>query len=346
MTGDFNMPHIVWISRTVTSQSSKDAEFLNLVDDLFLSQHVNFPTRVREGQVPSLLDLVLTNDENFISGITSFPPLGKSDHVTISFEFQCYFNIAGCRNYKYNYGQGDYQSMTSELLNINWTTLFNGLDIDTTWPLFHSTMLHLIDKYVPTQLISPSGPKPMWMNSATLKAVKQKRKAWMKYNATKRMSDFITYTKCRNFTTAVRDAKYIFEKNLASKVKSDCNIFWKYVRSCTKVQSNVGILERDDGSFTETDYEAANVLNSFFTSVFTKESLSDIPSLSNKFNGEDLNNISISHQDIIDQLNKLNPNKSCGPDKIYPRVIKEIKDGLILPLFIYSLNHYVRVPYQ
>ena len=36
-----------------------------------------------------------------------------------------------------------------------------------------------------------------------------------------------------------------------------------YDRSCTKVRSNVGTLERDDGSFTETDYEAANVLNSF-----------------------------------------------------------------------------------
>ena len=28
VTGDFNMPHIDWTSRTVTSQSSKDAEFL------------------------------------------------------------------------------------------------------------------------------------------------------------------------------------------------------------------------------------------------------------------------------------------------------------------------------
>ena len=82
--------------------------------------------------------------------------------------------------------------------------------------------------------------------------------------------------------------------------------------------------------------------------MLANESLSDIPSLSNKFNGEDLNNISISHQDIIDQLNKLNPNKSCGPNKIHPRVIKEIKDGLILSLFYYThyINHYVRVPYQ
>ena len=58
VTGDFNMLHIDWTSRTVANQSSKDAEFLDLVDDLFLFEHVNFPTRVSEGQVPSLHDLV------------------------------------------------------------------------------------------------------------------------------------------------------------------------------------------------------------------------------------------------------------------------------------------------
>ena len=84
VTGDFNMPLINWTSWMVASPDSIDAEFLNLMDDLFVTQHVNFPTRVREGQVPSLLDLVFTNDECFISEITSFPPLGKSDHVTIS----------------------------------------------------------------------------------------------------------------------------------------------------------------------------------------------------------------------------------------------------------------------
>ena len=36
----------------------------------------------------------------------------------------------------------------------------------------------------------------------------------------------------------------------------------------------------------------------------------------------------------------LDPNKSCGPDNMHPRVIKEIKDGLILPLsFIYIKTH-------
>ena len=63
-------------------------------------------------------------------------------------------------------------------------------------------------------------------------------------------------------------------------------------------------MERDDGLPTETDYEAANVLNSFFTSVhvFTKESLFDIPSLTDRSNGKDLSNMTITKQDIIDQI--------------------------------------------
>lgn len=76
--------------------------------------YVNFSTRIREGQASSLLDLVLiTNDENFISEITSLPPLGKCDHITstvhVSFNFQCYLmiKINGCRNKRHNYGHGD-----------------------------------------------------------------------------------------------------------------------------------------------------------------------------------------------------------------------------------------------
>ena len=43
-----------------------------------------------------------------------------------------YLKINSSGNYKYKYGHGDYQSMTCELLNIDWTTIFNGLDIDIT----------------------------------------------------------------------------------------------------------------------------------------------------------------------------------------------------------------------
>ena len=149
--------------------------------------------------------------------------MGKSHHIINSVDFQCYLEINSSKSYKYNYGRGDYQSITCELLNIDWTTMFNGLDIDTTCmvPIPLHMMLQLIDKYVPTSSIK--GPRPMWMNSTALKSVnsvKQKRKAWMKYKATRLRSDFIAYTKYRNLSTdAVRNAKFEFEKTYLHKSK-------------------------------------------------------------------------------------------------------------------------------
>ena len=67
--------------------------------------------------------------------------------------------------------------------------------------------------------------------------------------------------------------------------------------------------------------------------MFTKESLFDIPSLSDKSNDKNLSSIPITHQDIIDQIQKLYPNKLCGPDKIHPHVIEGTVDGLISSLF-------------
>ena len=90
---------------------------------------------------------------------------------------------------------------------------------------------------------------------------------------------------------------------------------------------------QEDGSLTISDYESANTLNKFFTSVYTKEPTIDIPSLSDRSNGCKLQSISLTHQDVLNQLNRLKTNKSCGPDNVHSRVIKEVKDGLTVPLY-------------
>ena len=55
--------------------------------DSFFHQHIVQPTRVRHGQEPSVLDLVLTNEEGMIENIEYGNPLGKSDHLVLTFEF-------------------------------------------------------------------------------------------------------------------------------------------------------------------------------------------------------------------------------------------------------------------
>ena len=94
----------------------------------FLHQLVDFSTRFREGQEPSLLDLIITADDAMISDISPNPPLGKSDHVVITFKLSCYRDYSQdefVERYKYMYDKGDYKTMSDDLSKINWQEELN-----------------------------------------------------------------------------------------------------------------------------------------------------------------------------------------------------------------------------
>ena len=80
----------------------------------------------------------------------------------------------------------------------------------------------------------------------------------------------------------------------------------------TKVQDDVDKLLKDDGTLTCSDHEVANCLNDFFTSVYTDEPTSEVPTLPDRSNSSTLQHIEMTHEDVLHQLNHLKPNKSCG----------------------------------
>ena len=57
--------------------------------DPLVFQHCKEPTKYRENQEPSLLDLNFTNEENMIENKDYLPSLGKSDHLVLMFHFNC-----------------------------------------------------------------------------------------------------------------------------------------------------------------------------------------------------------------------------------------------------------------
>ena len=61
--GDFNYPDIEWENESVGENSEHLAFFVSRIQENFLPQHISEPTRYRFGEEPSLLDLVLTNEE-------------------------------------------------------------------------------------------------------------------------------------------------------------------------------------------------------------------------------------------------------------------------------------------
>ena len=78
--------------------------------DFFWFKHVFQPTWGRGTSNPSLLDLVLTNDEGMISDMLVGAPLGKSDQSVIFFYFNAYVENDHEKN-RYKYDKGDYESM-------------------------------------------------------------------------------------------------------------------------------------------------------------------------------------------------------------------------------------------
>ena len=91
IVGDFNFKEINWSTHTTNvSTSHQSTIFLEQVRDSFLTQHVTKPTRYREGSIPTVLDLIFTNEEYMVENIEFLPGLGKSDHFILEFEYICF----------------------------------------------------------------------------------------------------------------------------------------------------------------------------------------------------------------------------------------------------------------
>ena len=93
--GDFNFKEIKWVDGYVEASDMHLASlFYDVIQDLYLIQHVTKPTRYREGQIPSLLNLILANEEPMIDDeIEEIPPIGKSDHVGLFWTYICKVDI-------------------------------------------------------------------------------------------------------------------------------------------------------------------------------------------------------------------------------------------------------------
>ena len=143
------------------------------------------------------------------------------------------------------------------------------------------------------------------------------------------------YTKSRNTVKAmIRKSKREFERNNGIRSKSNPKIFWSHVRSKLKTKTGVAPLLQDEKDETSTKFdekEKANILQKQFVSVFTKEANAEVPVLDKKIE-VNLPNMIIKEEMVRNEILKLNVNKSCGPDEIYPQVLIELIDLVSKPL--------------
>ena len=141
IVGDFNYPRIDWETEDVNENSDTIKPFLEEIQADFLHQHVTQPTRYREGQEPSLLDLIMTSEEGMINEMTHNPPLGDSDHECLNFTLECYHDKGKSSvDKRKNYYKADYKTINSRLAEIVWNQELQG-DFKSCYEKFVTIMM-------------------------------------------------------------------------------------------------------------------------------------------------------------------------------------------------------------
>ena len=290
-------------------------------------------------QTSNTLDLILTDDQTSINKLKYGDPSGSSDHVTIEMEYIIKARLdhnQSSNSKRFALDRGDYQSMKNDLNRIDWDKEFEGMSTNSMMNFFESKLKQASEKFIP-QFPADSNPgkerQPSWINHKTLRALKKKHNAYKRWMITKDGRDYQKYKKQRNASKArVRKSILEFEKRIAQSIKKSNKGYWKYANSKLKSKSKVPDLKLSEESYTSNDQEKADILNEFFSSVFTHEDLNNFPKSRTRIFRSKLEDIEITEEIVLDALTSLNGSKSPGPDAIHPRILKECATIIAHPL--------------
>ena len=337
LCGDFNIPGIDWTEEIPQANSSSLAlKFMDCVRDCFLHQHVKKPTHSRINQAENVLDLVLTNEEGMVDGMKYDTPLGKSDHLVLKFNFLCYKEDNHSNPIKYMYHKGNYEKIKENMADHNWREDMEDLNTEESWSLFEDRITKSMEENIPKTKPTPGKKrKPLWMNEKVLIKLKKKSAAYKRYMQTREGEEHQKYAQARNQAKwACRAAVREFEMNIAKEAKTNPKAFYNYTKSKFKTKSSIPDLDLPGGEKTMGDKQKANLLNNFFSSVFTKEDLSNMPEFERREITDEMKDLTITENMVVKKLKNLNPNKSGGMDGISPRVLMEAAEAIKTPVTI------------
>ena len=203
------------------------------------------------------------------------------------------------------------------------------------WNILKYEIESIIDTFVPFQKQGKRCRKKHFSKEA-IKKIVFKQTMWRVYRRTRKDEDYANYKEALNLaTTEIRKSKRTFEKKLAGNIKNDRKRCYAYVRSKQKVRDKVGPLENNRGNIISDGFLKAEVLNEYFSSVFTTEDISSLPVPFTKFEcnkSEHLGQLFVTPEMIAQKIKKMKDNKSPGVDGIPPKLLKEIVEQISTPL--------------
>ena len=328
--GDFNLPIRRW-GDPLNSHTGHSL-YTNLLESS-LYQLVEQPTR---GE--NILDLVLTTNENVVGNVKVGPEFSSSDHRVITFSIQG--NKSRVKESKEkvpDYQRANYRKLRNIIAQNDWSELSGNISINEAWLIFTSNLNKAVDASVPLRnRRSIINSKPKWWNTEIKNSLIAKKRAFQKFKLTQLNNDKIEHDRLRRHTKAlIKKSKKNLELHIANSSKSNPKEFFSYIRKKKTLPSEIGPLKMQNGEYTENDTMMANILNNYFSTVFTQEVNSEQqPTPRTQNDNNFLNTFKFEESEILQAISNIKVNKTPGPDRISPRILKEAKNELVKPLSI------------
>ena len=181
LVGDFNFPHVCWKYNIAQRKQSK--RFLECVEDSFLTQLVQEPTRGG-----ALLDLLFANREGLVGDVKAGDFLGQCDHEIVEFSTLGDVRRVTSKTAILNFQRADFDLFRMPVARVPWESLLKGKGVQEAWTLLKMEILKAQEQAVPECCkVSRRERRLAWMNQELLLTLWQKKRVyvlWKKGQAT------------------------------------------------------------------------------------------------------------------------------------------------------------------
>ena len=268
---DFNLPLIAWsVFRSLESENSFSAEFIDVVEGLAWCQHAGHPTQFR-GSQNSCLDLIFTNEVNMVDKARELPPLGKSDYIcqhwSITVSETLFKNTSVMRP---NFKRAKWADLKRDLRN------YRNASEDqpsTMYDKFVRMIGEVKRRHIPNCKPWKNKHRSPWMKGAGIRT--QRTAQWRSlrnFRQSGHPRDYDAYKMERNrLTDMVRTAKAKYERQLIVDMKDNPNLYHGHCRRTLKTKQGMTNVVGGDGTLTETEIQTAEELNVYYYSAFTRD---------------------------------------------------------------------------
>lgn len=143
LLGDFNLSEINWANNRLLKTSEHHALLIDIVQDNFLHQLVNEPTRDK-----NILDLVLATNNDLVNNVAVGEPF--SDHNAITFaKNSAPYTSRISKKYTYAFNKADWSHLKSLFKYSPWDLVLAGEDINNIWTMWKDIFFAAVNDCIP-----------------------------------------------------------------------------------------------------------------------------------------------------------------------------------------------------